>query len=132
MPGFAKIALSDNLGKIPTTTRPTVEAAIRTVKEIAPKADEISYQSRQPSSSSMMWKLVRYATGGASVVGIGTFTNHAAMFFYRGREIDDGSGLLQGSGKDSRYITLRTPADAEGPAVKQLVKKAFKLEGSDA
>jgi hypothetical protein len=54
------------------------------------------------------------------------------MFFYRGREIDDGSGLLQGSGKDSRFVTLRTPADADGPAVKGLVKKAFKLEGADA
>ena len=51
------------------------------------------------------------------------------MFFYRGRELDDGSGLLEGSGKDSRFITLRAPADAERPAVKQLLKKAFKLGG---
>ena len=132
MAGVTRISLTDNLGKIPTNTRPTVEAAIRTVKEIAPKAEEISYQSRQPSSSSMMWKLVRYATGGANVIGIGTFTNHAAMFFYRGREIDDGSGALQGSGKDSRFVTLRSPAEAEGPVVKRLVKMAFKLEGAEA
>jgi hypothetical protein len=45
----------------------------------------------------------------------------------RGRELDDGSGLLQSAGKDSRFVTVRAPADAEGPAVKQLVKKAFKL-----
>jgi hypothetical protein len=75
----------------------------------------------------MMWKIVRYAFDGANVVGIGTFSNHSAMFFYRGRELDDGSGLLQGSGKDSRFITLRTPADAEKPVVKRLVRKAFKL-----
>jgi hypothetical protein len=76
-----------------------------------------------------MWKIVRYAVGGANVVGIGTFARHSALFFYRGRELDDGSGLFEGSGKDSRFITLRTPADAERPAVKQLVKKAFKLGG---
>ncbi len=74
-----------------------------------------------------MWKLVRYANNGGNVVGIGTFTAHAAIWFYRGRELDDSSGLLQGSGKDSRFVTLRSPADAERPAVKSLVRKAFKL-----
>ncbi len=37
--------------------------------------------------------------------------------------------MLQGSGKDSRFITLRAPADAERPAVKRFVRKAFKLAG---
>jgi hypothetical protein len=44
--------------------------------------------------------------------------------------LDDGSGLLQGSGKESRFITLRSPADAELPALKKLVRKAFKLGGA--
>jgi hypothetical protein len=108
-----------------------VKAAIKTVKELAPKADEITYRSQAPRSKSAMWKLVRYAAGGANVVGVGTFPSHATMFFYRGRELDDGSGLLQGSGKDSRFITLRTPADAERPAVKRLVRNAFKLARTD-
>jgi hypothetical protein len=47
--------------------------------------------------------------------------------FYRGRELDDGSGLLQGSGKDARFITLRTPADVERPEIKRMARKAFKL-----
>jgi len=107
--------------------RPTVKAAIKTVKEIAPKADEVTYRSRPPRSASAMWKIVRYSVDGANVLGIGTFPNHSTMFFYRGRELDDGSGLLQGSGKDARFITLRSAADAERPVVKQLVRKAFKL-----
>jgi len=78
-----------------------------------------------------MWKLVRYAVDGEYVAGIGTFSTHASMFFYRGRELDDGGGLLQGSGKDSRFVTLRTPADAESAALKRLVRNAFKLVGSD-
>jgi hypothetical protein len=131
MPSAPEIPLSEHLENIPTTTRPIVEAAIRTVKEVAPKAGEITYRGRQPRSSRTMWKIVRYAAGGANVVGIGTFPNHATIYFYRGRELDDGSGLLKGSGKDSRFVTLRSPADAEGPAVKGLVRKAFKLGGVD-
>jgi hypothetical protein len=123
------VALSEHLPKVPAAVRPTVKAAIRTVKAVAPKADEVVYRSRPPRSKSAMWKLVRYAVDGAYVVGIGTFTDHATLFFYRGRELDDGSGMLQGSGKDTRFITLRAPADAERPAVKRVVRKAFKLGG---
>ena len=130
MPGAPPIRLSDHLKKVPTAVRPTVKAAIATVKEVAPDADEVTYRSDPPRSRSAMWKIVRYASAGADVVGIGAFTSHSAMFFYRGRELDDGSGLLQGSGKDSRFITLRSPADAKRPEVKRLVRKAFKLGGA--
>jgi hypothetical protein len=125
----AQVPLSEHLKNIPANVRPTVKAAIKTVKEAAPKADEITYRSGPPRSSSAMWKLVRYVVDGENVVGVGTFTDHSTLFFYRGRELDDKSGLLQGTGKDSRYVTLRGPADAEQPAVKRLVRQAFKLGG---
>lgn len=126
----AQIPLSEHLKKIPPKVRPTVKAAIRTVKTAAPQADEITYRSEPPRSSRAMWKIVRYAVDGSNVVGVGTFPGHSSLWFYRGRELDDGSGLLEGGGKDSRFITLRTAADAERPAVKRIVRKAFKLGGS--
>ncbi len=129
MAATKEISVADHLKKIPPAVRPIVQAARRTVKAVAPKAEEISYQSEPPRSSTYMWKIVRYAVDGANVAGIGTFARHSALFFYRGRELDDGSGLLEGSGKDSRFVTLRTPADAERPAVKRIVQKAFKLGG---
>lgn len=129
MPATKEILVSDHIKKIPPSVRPIVQAARRMVKAVAPKADEISYQSQPPRSSTYMWKIVRYAVDGANVVGIGTFPRHSTLFFYRGRELDDGSGLLEGSGKDSRFITLKAPADAERPAVKRLLREAFKLGG---
>ena len=120
-------SLSEQLKNVPATVRPTVKAAIKTVKDIAPKAEEIAYRSQPPRSKSAMWKLVRYAVNGTNVVGIGTFSNHSAMFFYRGRELNDETGLLKGSGKDSRFVTLSSASDAERPAVKRLVKQAFKI-----
>src|SRR2546423_13849449 len=109
---------AEQLKRVPPAVRPIVEAAIHIVKATAPGAEEIPYRMAQPRSKSMMWKLVRYAVDGEPVVGVGTFTGHSAMFFYRGRELDDSSGLLQGSGKDTRFVTLRSPAHAEKPAVK--------------
>ncbi len=126
----ADIPVSEHLRKIPPTVRPTVQAARRAAKAVAPRAKEITYRSQPPRSSRAMWKILRYAVDGANVVAIGTFPAYATLFFYRGRELDDGSGLLEGGGKDFRFIRLRAPADAERPAVKQMVRKAFKLGGT--
>jgi hypothetical protein len=126
----ANIPLTEHLRNTPPAMRAIVKAAIKTVTAIAPKAEQITYRSAPPRSKSAMYKIVRYAVHGANVVGIGTFATHSTMFFYRGRELDDGSGLLQGSGKDSRFVTLNSPADAQRPAVKRLVRKAFKLSGA--
>lgn len=124
----AKVSVSEQVRKIPRATRPIVEAAIKTIREAAPNAEEITYQMEQPRAGSrMMWKIVRYAEDGKNVVGVGTFSQHASMFFYRGRALDDPSGLLQGSGKDSQFITLRSAADAAQPAVRTLVLQAFEL-----
>jgi len=118
------------VNKVPARVRPIVRAAIRAVKDAAPKAEEISYAMEQPRSSRMMWKLARYTVDGSNVVGVGTFADHSTLFFYRGRDLDDGSGLLQGSGKDTRFVTLRSASDAERPEVKRLIRNAFKVGGS--
>lgn len=122
------VSASQLIGRVPPAVRPAVQAARRMVRGVAPEATEIIYMSQPPRSTTYMWKLLRYAVAGKNVVGIGTFSKHSALFFYRGRELDDPSGLLEGSGKDSRFIRLGSPADAERPAVKRLVQKAFRLE----
>lgn len=112
---------------MPAAVRPTVKAAIEAARKAAPQADEIAYQMEAPRSERMMWKIVRFAVEGKNVLGVGTFPRHSTIFFYRGRELDDGSGLLQGSGKDTRFVTVRTPEDVARPAIRKLIGKAFKL-----
>jgi hypothetical protein len=128
MPTPASLSVSEHLRRIPPALRSTVQAARRTVKAAAPKAKEITYRtSRAPGAKSpSMYKVFRYVVDEVQVVGIGTFPKYATMFFSRGRELDDGSGLLEGSGK-ARFVRLRTPADAGRPALKRIVKRAFKM-----
>jgi hypothetical protein len=129
MAAGSEITLSEQLNKLPPSVRAIVQSARRTVKAAAPGATEITAQSQPPRSGSYMWKLVRYKVDGRDFVGIGAFTGHASLVLYRGRELDDRSGLLQGGGKDARFITLRAPADAARPAVTRMVRKAFNLGG---
>jgi hypothetical protein len=112
---------------IPTATRPIVQAARKAVKAAAPQSAEIAYEMAEPQSARTMWKLFRYQDEEGNVCGIGTFPDHANLYFYRGRELDDGSGLLQGGGKEMRSITLRSRADLDRPAVRSILRKAFKL-----
>ena len=119
--------IEDQLVALPATVRPIVEATLSAVRASAGDAEEVVYRSRRPRSASMMWKLVHYRVGDFYVVGIGAFTKHANLFFYRGRELDAAQGLLQGSGKDMRSITLRAPDDATDPRVVELLRKAFAL-----
>jgi hypothetical protein len=119
------ITASEHVKRIRPAVRPIVQAARRAVKAVAPNAREVVYQSKPPRSKSAMWKLVRYAVGDEYVVGIGAFSTYATIFFTRGRELDDGSGLLEGSGKDARFTRLREPADAAQPALRRVLRKAF-------
>lgn len=118
------LSADEQFARVQPALRPIVEAARRAVREAAPEAVEVPYQSRPPRSPSTMWKLARYTVDGESAIGIGTFTNHATLFFQRGAELDDGSGLLQGGGRSARFITLRKPSDAEAPAVKEVIRRA--------
>lgn len=121
--------LSDHLKKLPAEVRPIVLAAHRMVKAVAPDAVEVPYKSGPPSATSYMWKLVRYTVDGRYVLGIGTFPKYSTLIFYRGRELGDVTGLLGGSGRDTRFLRLRSAADAERPAVKRLVREAIKVGG---
>jgi hypothetical protein len=122
--------LAENLERIPGAVRPIVEAALQTVRGVAPEAAEVAYRSHAPRNPSAMWKLVRYTERGVNIVGVGTFRHHSTIWFYRGRELPDPFGLLEGFGKDSRFVTLNAPEDAKRAAVKQLVTRAFELARS--
>ncbi|HEY8824030.1 MAG TPA: hypothetical protein VIP07_04010, partial [Candidatus Limnocylindria bacterium] len=82
------ITVSDHLKQIPPAVGPLVQAARQAVKAAAPEAKEVAYQSEPPRSKSAMWKLIRYQIDDEYVVGIGTFSTYAAMFFTHGRELD--------------------------------------------
>src|SRR5438093_5740207 len=54
-----QITVSEQVKGIPSAVRPTVNAARRMLKSVAPKAKEIAYKSSPPRSKSAMWKLAR-------------------------------------------------------------------------
>ena len=122
-----EISVAEQVRAVPSAVRPIVQAARRAVRAAAPDATELAYQSHPPRSRSAMWKIVRYSREGEPVVGIGVFSTYVTMFFARGRELADPSGLLEGSGRDARFLRLHRPSDATAPALAALLRAAFAL-----
>ena len=121
------VTITDHLKAIPSAVRPIVRMAREVVRTAAPDAEEVVYPSSRPRSRSSMWKLARYRLDGEDVVGLGTFSTHSSLFFYRGRDLHDDGELLKGSGEALRFVTLRSATDANSRAVKRLVRDAFEL-----
>ena len=117
----------DHLRLMRPELRAIVEAARRTVRAAVPSAIEIACASTPPRSTRPMWKIARYFAGDVEVVAIGTFATHAHLFFQRGRELNDRSGLLEGDGKTLRFIRLTSPDDVARPEVKRIIREAFRL-----
>jgi hypothetical protein len=89
------------------------------VKAVAPKVRETAYRG---------WP-TRYFDEDGPVVAVGGYSRYAAVFFFRGTELDDPDRLLDGTGARLRHVNLRTAADARRPALKRLVREAFKVGG---
>jgi hypothetical protein len=105
---------------VPAAMRPTMQAGRRTIKAVAPKGTrEIAYR-RWP---------IRYSHDGLEVCGIGNYPRWVSVYFFRGAEMDDPHGVLEGSGKSMRHVKLREPKDANSPALKRLIRQAFRMGG---
>jgi hypothetical protein len=116
----AEVPVSEYVRRVPAPLRPTLQAARRTVKAIAPQAEEVAYR-RWP---------IRYR-GDQYVCAVGNYPCWISLYFFRGGQLDDPDGVLEGSGKLMRHIKLREPKDADRPAVKRMIRRAFRAGGID-
>jgi hypothetical protein len=60
---------------------------------------------------------------------IAVYTKHVNLGFNRGASLPDPRGVLTGSGKSIRHITIETPADLERPEIEEFLKAAQKQAG---
>ena len=55
------------------------------------------------------------------------YPKHVNIGFWRGTEMDDPSGVLQGDGERMRHIKITTVGEIPADALRDLVKQAVKL-----
>ena len=61
----------------------------------------------------------------AAFVYVNAFKAHVNVGFFRGAELSDPAGLLQGAGKYMRHVKLRPDDDIDTAALSQLIESAY-------
>lgn len=63
--------------------------------------------------------------GEAAFAYVNAFRAHANVGFFRGAELADPAGMLEGTGKFMRHVKLRPRTDIDAEALVELVKTAY-------
>jgi hypothetical protein len=88
------------------------------VKKAAPKATE-----------AFKWAQPVYESDGP-IVWVKAFTRYVNIGFWRGTELQDKYGLLEGEGDRMRHVKIATRKDIKKGALTDYVKQAVKLNAS--
>jgi hypothetical protein len=63
--------------------------------------------------------------GDAAFAYVDAFTAHVNVGFFRGAELVDAAGLLQGRGKFMRHVKLRRDRELDAAALRTLIESAY-------
>jgi hypothetical protein len=63
--------------------------------------------------------------GDAAFGYVNAFTAHVNVGFFRGAEIPDPDGLLEGTGRFMRHVKLRPDRGVDGAALRKLIETAY-------
>jgi Domain of unknown function (DU1801) len=66
------------------------------------------------------------------VFHIAVYANHVNLGFNHGATLKDPLGILEGSGKQIRHISIKTPDDLARPEIRSYVRRARKIAIDDA
>jgi hypothetical protein len=107
------------------------------IRKLAEQARELVLTSNKSAVEKVYpgWKVIGYGASTAMkdmVVGISPATAHVSLNFMRGAELSDPKGLLEGAGKTGRHVKIRDAEMLQSPAVRLLVREAWRLHGKPA
>lgn len=63
------------------------------------------------------------------VIHVAVYAGHVNIGFNHGTELDNETGLLQGTGRRVRHITIKRADDLRNPAVRKYLRAAYQLSG---
>lgn len=73
------------------------------------------------------WKNITYS-GNKTIFAIQPYSQYVSLHFYRGIELPDPQGLLEGSGKKLRHVKIHKPEDIRDELLLPLLQEAIDLD----
>jgi len=113
------VAPEDILAPHTPAVRTLCERLRRHVSKTIPDADEVAYP---------VWHAIGYRHPEAGYFcGIFPYTDHVKLYFEFGVMLDDPDGLLEGEGKQTRYVYVKSAKDIRVGSLEQLLQQATSL-----
>ena len=119
-PDFEKI-LSDN----PLPMQFLYRDIRKLVLQACPTCNELLYHTHALSSVYSLSDKLKHA-----FCHIPVYSNHINLGFNLGADLDDPEGILSGSGKKIRHVSIRESSDLSHPAIARLIADAVMLAES--
>jgi hypothetical protein len=127
----ARAARASRTEAPPTAGKPTVEAYIRAHgKErgaVLDAAAALLDDGLPGAKRGIKWGYPTW-TGKGNVVALLAYDDHVNLQFFQGASLADPEGLLEGTGVSMRHVKIRSARDLKVPAVKALVRNAWRLD----
>lgn len=96
-------------------------------QEIACSLRALVHRAAPTLAETMKWKLPCY-TGQGNVCSIIAYADHVNLAFFRGAELADPDGLLEGTGQGMRHVKVRTVKGMPKQAIRTLIREAAQLD----
>lgn len=120
-PDFERI-LSDKPPPIQVLYRETRQLVL----QACPTCNELLYHTHALSSVYSLSDRLKHA-----FCHIPVYSNHINLGFNSGSDLDDPDGILSGTGKKIRHISIRESSDLSHPAIARLLADAVLLAESN-
>jgi len=115
--------MSSELEQFLTPYSPIVQALALKLRTLIGEIMPDSIEQLDPPAHLIGYGLDRTYKG--LICGITLHKAHINLMFARGTELPDPEGLLVGTGKQGRHVTIRQEADLENPGVRRLLVAAL-------
>jgi hypothetical protein len=112
----AQKTVDSYVAELPSPQKEVVAALRQLIRKAAPGLKE-----------TIKWGMPCYV-GTENVCSIMAYKSHVNFAIFRGAELSDKNGLLEGTGKGMRHVTIRSVKDIRKGAIVALVKQANNLE----
>src|SRR5512139_1089983 len=117
----AKLGTFDDLVKLGhPSQQPTLKRLRQIILEIHPDACEVVRLGDRAATYGLGPK--KMSEGYVYIMPNDSWVN---LGFYKGTDLPDSKGLLEGTGAKMRHVKIRSLAEADQPAVRELIRAAL-------
>ena len=114
-----------------SSPRPTVEGYLgghgRERGDVLRAAKAVLDEALPGATVGLKWGYPTW-TGNGNVASLLAYPGHVNLQLFQGARLADPKGLLEGTGVTMRHVKLRSVRDLKDPAVKALLRHAWRLD----